>query len=402
MPSSTPPPDPLRAARHLVEPDVQELLATATEAAGGVLEHALLRSVHNRSGRSLSHVYGASIRVDEEVRDVLLVAHVDARPLPDGAFELTSGEDRVAVWRFPHDPFLPGLASAIDEARVRELLDRLGAPPGRVRLLTRAYRPSRRAVVEVTIQGDAGTGRVFYLKVLAGDRAQEIATIHRQLIPTVPVPGVVGVAGEQGIVALEALGGDTLRTTLVQGRALPDPGGLVELSERFAASGLSTRRDPRAFADPVRHVDPLAVLVPDQRDRLERVAAAAADIDQPLVAVHGDLHDGQLLLTDGAITGLLDVDGSGRGWLAQDAGNLIAHVQAVGEVWPEVADRVETFAAAIADAYRPIVGPDVLARATSGAWLGLATGPHRAQDAGWQTLTRDRIARAERELPARA
>lgn len=402
MPPSSPSPDPLRAARHLVEPDVQEILATATEAAGGVLEQATLRSVHDRAGRSLSHVFAASIRVEEEVRDVLLVAHVDARPLPDGAFELRSGEDRVAVWRFPHDPFLPGLASAIDVRRVRELLDRLGGPPGQIRLLTRAYRPSRRAVVEVTIQGDAGTGRVLFLKVLAGDRAQEIAAIHRQLAPAVPVPGIVGVAGEQGIVALEALGGDTLRTALVEGRALPDPAGLVELSERFAASGLSTRRDPRAFADAGRHVDPLAVLVPDQRDRLERIAAAASDIDQPLVAVHGDLHDGQLLLTAGSITGLLDVDGSGHGWLAQDAGNLIAHVQAVGEVWPRVADRVETFAAAVADAYRPLVGPDVLARATAGAWLGLATGPYRAQDDGWQDLTRTRIARAEQQLPARA
>lgn len=402
MPPATPTPDPMRAARHLVAPDVQELLATATEAAGGVLEQATLRSVHDRAGRSVSHVYAASIRVGDEVRDVLLVAHVDARPLPDGAFELRSGDDRVAVWRFPHDPFLPGLASAIDEQRVRELLDRLGGPPGRVRLLTRAYRPSRRAVVEVTIEGDAGTGRVLYLKVLAGDRAQEIAAIHRQLAPTLPVPGIVGVAGDQGIVALEALAGDTLRSALVEGRALPDPAALVELSERFAASGLTTRRDPRAFADAGRHVEPLAALVPDQRGRLERVATAAADIDQPLVAVHGDLHDGQLLLSGGPITGLLDVDGSGQGWLAQDAGNLIAHVQAVGEVWPEATERVEAFAASVAEAYRPLIGSDPLARATAGAWLGLATGPYRAQDAGWPDLTRARIARAERELPARA
>jgi hypothetical protein len=402
MTSSTPPPDPLRAARRLVGPDVQEILATAVEAAGGRLERAILRSVHDRPGRSLSHVYAATIRVEEEGRDVLLVAHVDARPLPDGAFELTSEQDRVAVWRFPYDPFLPGLASAIDADRVRELLDRLGAPAGRVALLTRAYRPSRRAVVEVTIDGEAGTGRVLYLKVLAGDRAKEIASVHRQLAPSVPVPRVVGVAGDQGIVALEALGGDTLRTALAEGQLLPDPAELVELSERFAASRLSSRRNPRSFAEPRRHIEPLAALVPEQRDRLERVAAMAADIDQPLVPVHGDLHDGQLLLSAGSVTGLLDVDGSGLGLVAQDAGNLIAHVQAVGEVWPEHRDRAETFAVALADAYGPWVGPDALARATAGAWLGLATGPYRAQDEGWRDLTRERIARAERELSARA
>jgi hypothetical protein len=63
-----------------------------------------------------------------------------------------------------------------------------------------------------------------------------------------------------------------------------------------------------------------------------------------------------------------------------------------------VADRAETYAAAVADAYRPLVGADALARATAGAWLGLATGPHRAQDDGWEVTTRARIDRAARAL----
>jgi hypothetical protein len=376
------------------------LLATATDAAGGTLEHAVLRSIHDRAGRSVSYVFAASIRVGDDVRDALLVAHVDARPMPDGTFELTSDGDRVAVWRFPYDPFLPGLPSAIDARRVRELLDRLGALPGRIELFTRAYRPSRRAVVEVTIDGEAAAGRILYLKVLAGKRAEELAGIHRQLQAHVPVPAVVGVAAEQGILALEALGGETLRTALVKGHDLPDPAELVSLSERFVASGLTSRRDPRAFADPRRHVSSLAALVPDLGERLRALAADAADIDGPVVPVHGDLHDGQLLLHDGAVTGVLDVDGSGSGYLAQDAGTLVAHLQVVGEVWPDVHDRVETYAAKVADAYRPSVGATPLARATAGAWLGLATGPHRAQDPGWRDSTRARIERAARELAA--
>lgn len=392
--------DPLRAARHLDGPEVTDLLAAATQAAGGSLESATLRSVHQRAGRSVSHVFATSIRVGEQVREALLVAHVDARPLPAGAFELTSAGDRVAVWRFPHDPFLPGLPSAIDPRRVRELLDRLGAVGGRVTLFTRAYRPSRRAVVEVTIDGDLAQGRILYLKVLAGRRAEELAAIHRHLASDLPVPAVIGVASDQGILAMEALGGHTLRTALVHGHPLPDPGELVELSDRFAATRLSSRRDPRAFADPRRHVAPLARLLPDLRSKLENLAARAAVVNGPVAAVHGDLHDGQLLLTGQAITGLLDVDGSGPGLVAQDAGNLVAHVQAVGEVWPEVRARAETYAAALAEAYRPRVGAAALASATAGAWLGLATGPHRAQDRDWETATRSRVARAEQELRA--
>jgi hypothetical protein len=380
-----------------------DLLRTASAHAGATLVRARLRSVHHRAGRSVSHVHEATLQVGDVERDVLLVAHLDRRPLPPGTFALETDGVAVAVWRFPNDPFLLGLPSAIAPTRVRELLDGLGGPPGSVTLHTRAYRPSRRAVVEVTVHGDDAAGRVLYLKVLAGDRAAELADLHRQLAPHVPVPPVIGVAPAQGIVALQALEGRTLRAAIVDGAPLPAPGSLVELSARFAASGLTSRRDPRSFADPSRHVAGLLRLVPDRARAITDVAEAASrvDGDGPLAPVHGDLHDGQLLLdAPGRVTGLLDVDGAGTGSLAQDAGNLVAHLAAIGEVWPSLADRAETYAAAVADAYRPVVGADALARATAGAWLGLATGPHRAQDEGWPEATRRRIDRADRELAA--
>jgi hypothetical protein len=379
----------------------RDLLRIATDHAGATLVGTRLRSVHHRAGRSVSHVHEATLRVGDVERDVLLVAHLDRRPLPPGAFALVADGIPVAVWRFPNDPYLPGLPSAIAPERVRELLDALDGPSGAVSLHTRAYRPSRRAVVEVTVHGEDAVGRVLYLKVLAGDRASELADLHRQLAAHVPVPAVIGVSSTQGIVAMQALAGRTLRTAIVEGAALPDPGELVELSERIAASGLVSRRDPRAFADPSRHVAGLSRLVPDRAAVVEEVAAAAAAVsatDEP-VPVHGDLHDGQLLLDPtGGVSGLLDVDGAGTGSMAQDAGNLVAHIAAIGEVWPSLADRAGTYADAVAHAYRPVVGTEALARATAGAWLGLATGPHRAQDDGWQEATRRRIDRAAREL----
>ncbi|MFA9430841.1 phosphotransferase [Egicoccus sp. AB-alg2] len=399
--SVQPPPvtDPLAAARHLEGPEAVEVLREAARHAGARLVEATLRSVHQRPGRAVSHVYAATLEADGTRREVLLVVHADARALPPGTFVLRRGEDQLAVWRFPHDPFLPGLPSAIDHGRVRELLDGLQGPPGTVGLRTRAYRPTRRAVVEVTVTDpeDAGTdvtGRVLYLKVLAGRRAEELAGIHRQLQEHVPVPRVIGVAARQGIVALQALPGATLREALVSGRSLPGPAALVELSQRFAASGLTSRRDPRAFADPTRHLDFLAGVVPAAAADLRRLAAEVADLDAPLVPVHGDLHDGQLLLEDGEVTGLLDVDGSGTGHLATDAGNLVAHLEVVGHVWPTIAVRASAYAAQVAEAYRPLVGDRALRLATAGAWLALATGPHRAQDPGWRTETEVRIARA--------
>lgn len=389
-------------AAHLQGEEAVELLAVASEHAGAELRSARLRSVHARAGRSVSNVYEATLRIGEGERDVLLVAHADSRRMPEGTFELERDGARVAVWRFPNDPFLPGLPSAIDPVRVRELLDRLAVPPGEVTLHTRAYRPSRRAVVEVAIRSEQVAGRVLYLKVLAGDRADELAGIHRELAQHLPVPRVIGVDSHLGIVAMEALEGQTLRAVLVEDEPLPRPDAVAELSRRFAERRLPTRRDPRAFADPSRHVELLVGLAPELRAEVERVAAAAAALDGPRVGVHGDLHGGQLLLQDGEVTGVLDVDGAGLGLLAQDAGNLIAHVQVVGELWPEAADRCERYAAQLRDAYLEQVDGTSLATATAGAWLGLATGPHRAQEPGWPDTTRQRIRRAVHCLDAGA
>src|SRR5919106_738263 len=89
--------------------------------------------------------------------------HADA---PAGALVLGDGADRVAVWRFPHDPALPGLAAACDEAAVANLLDETGLGGGPVRLRTRAYRPRRRAVIEAV----GSRGRLF-IKVVRPDQS---------------------------------------------------------------------------------------------------------------------------------------------------------------------------------------------------------------------------------------
>jgi len=387
--------DLMRAAELMTASDAGDLLDAACRASGTELVGWRLRSVHHRGRRSVSVVYEATLATGDERRDVLLVAHVDTRGAPEGAVVLEGEGQRIAVWRFPHDPYLTGLPAAVHRRRVRELLDELGAPLGDVRLHTRAYRPSRRAVVEVTLHGGDAIGRILYLEVLSGGRAEELAAVHRQLGGVVPVPGVVGVGAAQGILALEAMPGATLRSALVDGHDLPAAEEVVGLAERIAACGLETRRDPIRFADPGRHVDLLRRLVPDAGSALVRAADAAAAVTGTLVGVHGDLHDGQVLVEEGAVVGLLDVDGAGTGLMAQDLGGLLAHLEVVGEVWPRARERAGAYAAEVAAAASRLVGWRQLARGAAGAWLGLATGPYRAQDPDWPQATRHRIAQAE-------
>jgi streptomycin 6-kinase len=377
----------------------RSLLSTATLAAGARLLTSHASSVHHRPQRSRSVVHEAVLAVDGQRMEVLLVTHVDLRGLPDGAFVLSAGDLEVGVWRFPFDPYLPGLPSAISPQRVRELLDQLGAAPGVVTLRTRAYRPTRRAVIEVRVQGPV-SGRVLYLKVLPAPRARSVARRHRQLTAAgLPVPRLIGRAEQQGIVAIEALAGPTIAEALRAGAPLPTPTALLALSERFASSGVQGSRDPRAFADPVRHVALLSDLLPA---RAAEIAELAADLEAPLVGVHGDLHPGQLLLgADGRITGVLDVDGAGQGYLAHDAGNLIAHLEATGDLDPAVTGAAHRYAREVHEAYAEVVGADPLARATAASWVGLATSAHRAQEPTWRQQVEHRLDRAASALGRR-
>jgi hypothetical protein len=373
----------------------RELLATAARAAGAQLRAARLRSVHHRPGRSRSVLFDATLAVGETEREVVLVTHTDVRGLPEDALVLADGDVQVAVWRFPNDPYLPGLPSALSPRRVRELLDRLGGPSGAIGLRTRAYRPTRRAVVEVEVHGEVA-GRILYLKVLPERRARSVARRHRILLAAgLPVPGLIGLAEPQGVVALEALGGPTLAQALAADAPLPDPAAFLDLAARFAASGVDGSRDPRAFADPVRHIALLGGLLPERAEEIASLAEEAAAVTGPVVGVHGDLHAGQLLLgPDGAISGVLDVDGAGQGYLAHDAGNLLAHLEAFGDLDPAIRERVHGYAARLRDAYVEVVDPVMLDRAAAASWIGLATGAHRAQEPGWRDQLAQRLDRA--------
>jgi hypothetical protein len=389
----------LTTLRSLDNAGAFALLDDATRLAGASLEQLRPRSVHERAGRSVSRVYDATLRIGEDAQQTILVMHADARGYPAGALVLERSGVEVAVWRHPHDPYLPGLASATDPERVRDLLDELAVPPGAVRVRSRTYRPARRAVVEVHLDTDDASGRILYLKLVSGRRVEAIAEVHRDLAALLPVPRLVGTSPRQGILAMEALPGRTLRAVLVEGGALPSEEAILGISELLASSGVATRQDPRRFADPRRHVAALSALIPERVGEIARLADEAARVDGPATVVHGDLHDGQLLVDeDGRISGLLDVDGVGHGLLAHDAGALVAHVTAAGSGRPGAAARATAYADRLAAAYEERVGAQSLRRAVAGSWIGMATGPYRSQVSDWRARTSERLDRAVEAL----
>lgn len=118
----------------------------------------------------------------------------------------------------------------------------------------------------------------------------------------------------------------------------------------------------------------------------------------PVVAVHGDLYESQLLVEGGRISGLLDVDTAGPGERVDDLGCLLGHLSVLAQIDRERADAINRLGAAYLAAFAGLVDPAELRRRTAAVVLSLATGPHRVQEAGWQAATRARLDLATRWL----
>jgi hypothetical protein len=325
--------------------------------------------------------------------------------VPPGAATVVVDGATIHVWQFPHDPYLPGLAAAVNRAEAARLLRRLDLPHDEASgpaIRTRSYRPTRRAVVEV--RPAAGRPPVAYVKLLGARdrlgvrrRAERLAAVHEHLRSGLPVPPVLRADEDVGRVVLGALPGTSLRRGLREGEALPDPEELCDLLRALhRLPPPPGDADPDGYADASRHAVRLARALPERADAIARVAAVAATVGGPRGTVHGDLHDGQLLVARGTVVGLLDVDGCGHGSVAHDLGRLVAHVEASELAVPAVADRAAGYGTALRRACGTLAPARDVAAACAGAWLGLATGPLRVASSRWRAEAGARIERGLR------
>lgn len=376
----------------LVATELPEPVRAAVEAAGGELTSAAPSQVTYRPGQSVTVHYDATVAwPGAGTANEALVATTGGA-LPSGALVVDDGDTSVAVWRVPHDPALPGLASALEGLVVRHLLDDLGLAEGVVEVRLRAYRPLRRAVVEVVTPCDR-----LFLKVVPPRRAEALHRRYVALSAGVPTPHSYGWSAELGVVALQALPGRTMRQALDgHGLALPGPGALLGLLDELPAVGTDTVGTPSASA--VRHGRLVAAVVPELAERVSRlVGALEGDSDIESVPVHGDLHDAQLLVTGERITGLLDVDTTGSGHRTTDLATLVGHLSALALSSPR-RRAVEAYAAGLLAGFDATVNPGRLRREVAAVVLGLATGPFRVQQRNWVVETQRRMGLAERWL----
>ena len=135
--------------------------------------------------------------------------------------------------RYPFDPMLPGLASAVTNTSVAALL---GTTVERVQLQVVSFRPCRRAVVRV----QRSDGDDLYLKVVEPPEVAGLLARHAALRAVgLPVPEIESVDADAGLVVSRALPGRDLRAVLAEGRSpLPTPAEIARVVEQFAGADL--------------------------------------------------------------------------------------------------------------------------------------------------------------------
>ncbi len=366
-------------------------LQAAVDIADGTLVAAHVVQVSWWPGRHITVRY--QVEVSGGALDGTQAFVCTAGRIPEGALVVESGQDRIGVWRVPYDPALPGLASALDPAQVERLLVGLGSRPGPVATRLRAYRPGRRAVVEVR-----GAEHDLYLKVIKPDRIERLHRVHRALSSAIPVPTSLGVDPDLGIVALQALPGTTLR------HALDNPGQVVPAAGHIAGmvENLPDPPDdliaPSAIERIPRVAELLGGIAPELGDRLalllEGIGEESASRTHP---VHGDYYEAQLMVESGVLTGVLDVDTYGWGRTGDDPSTMLGHLSVWGPLSSQPA-RVMNLGNELLRIWDDVVDPVDLRRRTAAVALSLASGPFRVQSAAWPSEVADRVALAERWL----
>lgn len=368
---------------------VPEPLQLAASTLGDEIVSAEPIQVTWRPGTSVTVRYRATTRNYSRAESDQFVA-ISGR-IPKGAIRVARKGVAIGVWRVPHDPALPGLASALDGARASELLADLGASSAEVTTRLRAYRPGRRAVVEV-----AGSAHSIYLKLVRPGRVEELHRHHRRLASHLPVPHAFGFARDLGIVALQTLPGMTLRAALEDpGAALPDPSHLLGLLGNLPTPDASLPTNPSPIERAPEVATLLRCLVPALAPRLARLLDLLGEDRDERVPVHGDFYEAQLMVESGLISGLLDLDTVGWGRRADDLATMIGHLS----LWQTLSsqpERVRQYGQSLLRLADRFLDPADTRRRVAAVVLSLATGPFRVLLPNWPEETAKRIDLADR------
>ena len=351
--------------------------------------------VHYRPGRWLAVCFRTAA-----------VERASGRPLcPTVTVECRAGEPD-AVWAFPDDPALPGLAAAFDGSAVRR---RLRPRPVALEPEPLRYRPRRRAVLRYVVDGRT----VLFAKVVTPRRGRRLLALadalrHAELPLALPAGRVA-----PGALVLPVLPGVPLRSLMLANANLPAPERIAALSDELhrqcsdAAAWNHVQGGTRRQVDAGTALGAAQVaarLLPEFGCTAGRVAEAVIACAEESGGgdrriVHGDLYESQVLV-DGDRLGLLDLDDVGPGDPLLDAANFSAHLLVLGTSGPPAGATILRYREELRAAFcrRLDADPADLAWREAYCLLRLASGPFRVLHPEWPARMADRLTLAARAL----
>ncbi|WP_126382290.1 phosphotransferase [Actinomyces howellii] len=396
----------------LTGPRAASVLAAALAPAGQQLMSWEVHSVHHRPGAGVSVGYTAVVASAGGRRTTEYLCATTARLSNPQAAGLTRVAPTggvgpaVHVWRHPADPELPALAVACTPSLLSR---RLGVA---VKATMVAYRPTRRAVVRVTYP-DSSTS---YAKVLRPSQYAAFAERHRMLRAAgVPAPEVLR-DDPDGLVLLSTGHGVALSSLLSHGmdeaQAARVFHSLTGLLDSLPASALQLSAHP-AWSERSRHYAHAAsTVLPEHAARARAVSEGveqlmAATDPGPIVPVHGDFYEANVLMEGEGVASLLDVDSLGPGHRVDDLACLLGHVSVLDHLapasYPHLRPTLETWTRLASRQVDPVA----LRARCAGVVLSLVAGARREDGGPWRPDAEGRLARAEtwlaqaREIQAR-
>ncbi|MEN8041685.1 MAG: phosphotransferase [Actinomycetota bacterium] len=351
-------------------------------------------------GRSVVAQFTAMVAIDGgEPRTETFVITVGRR-IPQGIAVVTAGEAQVGVWQVPDDPYLPGLKTASSEKSAGQLLEQLGVESEGATSRRRAYRPGRRAVVEIRTRRE----RVF-AKIVRPERIAQLQNRHDLLVGQAPIPTSLGWSEAQGIVMLQALDGISLLSGIEGGGdALPSAASLLDLLDSLEGIEVPGTTRPRLVDRVTSHAEFISTVHPKLEHRASALAHTIEELarPEPHRTMHGDFHSSQIMIQHGEITGLVDIDTVGSGERTDDLANILAHLAAVASARPNSAQAAARYGAELTSGFGSVVDPRQLRVRVAAALLGFALGPFRVQEANWRNATEKRLELAEQWLASAA
>lgn len=383
---------------------VGSLLQAAVEHAGGRLLRWQLAHIDANPGLSTTATYQSAVEWPYGRRDELLGVSVRVggpSTADERATLFADGDREVAIWVYPDDPDLPGLARAAYPERMADLVNsrRLVSTEvtaSQITLAMIAYRPRRRAVLRMTI---TNPDRTFYVKVLRPRLFDSILERHDLLLAAgVPAPTVAATTNDH-LLVLDELPGRALAKAMFDSDAPCRAEDIIALLDSMPASiGRLERRPP--WSDSVVHYAGLVShALPPERARLDwmvgRITSGLAGIPQGDEPTHGDFHEGQVHVAGGRIVGVLDIDTIGPGRRADDLACLVAHLSTVQRMNPAQASRVHDLIRTWVPVFDDRVDATELRLRAAAVIISLATGPYRGQEANWPGETRAILDAAE-------